>query len=97
MEIKLKTDDCKFGEKLYKFRVRAAIEFAIPMEVVAHDAREAELVADHFCKAMGGERWQALADHVHMKFEATGVPGWFTVVGREEAPQKKARRCRHGA
>jgi hypothetical protein len=69
--IKLKTDDCKPGEQLHKFRVRAAVEFAVPMEVVAHDAREAELIAENFCEEMRGERWQTLAAHVHKKFEAT--------------------------
>lgn len=69
--IKLKTDDCKPGEQLHKFRVRAAAEFAVPMEVVAHDAREAELIAENFCEEMRGEHWHALAKHVHKKFEAT--------------------------
>lgn len=78
-DIKLKTDDYKFGDRLHKFRVRAAVEFAVPMEVVAHDAREAEIVAENFCEAMSGERWQALAKHVHKKFEATGVAMFFRV------------------
>lgn len=67
--IKLKSDDCHYGDKLHKFKVRAAKEYSFTVEVEAHHVAEAKLIAENFCEAMGGDRWAALAENSHMTFE----------------------------
>lgn len=67
--IQLKTDDRHFGDRLKRFRVRASVELSFSMEVAAHHEMEAKLVAEHFCEAMGGQRWMDLAENKHMTFE----------------------------
>ena len=70
----IKTDDRKYGDRLRTFRVRASVEFSFGLEVDAHDVREAELVTENFCEAMGGSRWQELAEHVHKSVEVERQP-----------------------
>ena len=71
--IKLKSDDCHHGDVLGRFRVRAAKEYSFTMEIEAHDAAEAKVIAENFCEAMGGARWNALAENAHMTFEGESL------------------------
>lgn len=66
----LRTDDVRYGDKLRKFRVRMAREQSFTANVEAHNAAEAEIVAENFCEAMGSARWDAFSEHVHKTFEA---------------------------
>ena len=84
-DIKLKTDDRHFGDRLKKFRVRASVEFSFSMEVKAHHEREAKLVAEYFCEAMGGGKWQELAENVHKTFESEPL-------GKEKDNVRKPKR-----
>jgi L-asparaginase/Glu-tRNA(Gln) amidotransferase subunit D len=52
-----------------------AREQAFTASVEAHNAVEAEDVAENFCEAMGSERWDALSEHVHKTFEAEPAGG----------------------
>lgn len=71
--IKLKSDDRHYGDVLGRFRVRVAKEYSFTMEVEAHDGAEARDIAENFCEAMGGARWNALAENAHMTFEGEQI------------------------
>lgn len=73
-DIKLKSDDCHFGDILSKFRVRASAELAFYLEVEAHDAKEAQLLAENYCEKISPERWFELSEHVHKTLEGDEVP-----------------------
>lgn len=71
---KLKTDERPRGE-LQTFKVRCSLETAFYAIVEAHDADEAELVAENWCRKSDEERedglfWPSEASHMHSKFEA---------------------------
>jgi len=84
-DIKLKTDDRHFGDRLETFRVRAAVEFAFSLEVEAHDEREARLVAENFCEPLSGSLWQEFAENKHMTFESEPL-------GKEKENVRKPKR-----
>ena len=71
---KLKTDERPRGE-LQTFKVRCSMETAFYAFVEAHNADEAELVAENWClesdeKRDDGLFWESEATHKHSKFEA---------------------------
>lgn len=74
-QLSLRTDDVHYGDRLHRFRVRMAREQSFTANIEAHDAAEAEIVAENFCEAMGSERWDALSEHVHKTFEAEPAGG----------------------
>ena len=83
--IKIKSDDVRYGDRLKPFRVRASVELSFSMSVEAHDAAEARIVAENFCEAMGGEKWQELAENVHKTFESEPL-------GKEKENVRKPKR-----
>ena len=71
---RLKTDERPRGE-LQTFKVRCSQETAFYAFVEAHDAAEAELVAENWCKESGAKRddglfWKSEATYRHSTFEA---------------------------
>lgn len=71
---KLKTDERPRGE-LHTFKVRCSLEMAFYAFVEAHNADEAELVAENWCRESDEKRddglfWESEATHKHSKFEA---------------------------
>lgn len=74
--LSLKTDDVHCGDKLRKFRVRVAREQSFTVNVAAHDAAEAELVAENFCARICPDRWDELTENVHKTFEAEPKGSW---------------------
>lgn len=83
--IEIKSDDVHYGDRLKPFRVRASVEFSFSMSVEAHDAAEARIVAENFCEAMGGGKWQELAENVHKTFESEPL-------GKEKENVRKPKR-----
>lgn len=72
---KLKTDDVHYGDKLQTFKVRCSLETAFYAFVDAHDAKEAEIVAENWCLKSDERRgdglfWESEATHKHSTFEA---------------------------
>lgn len=71
---KLKTDE-RPRHKLQTFKVRCSLETAFYAFVEAHDAEEAETVAENWCRESDAERddclfWDSEATHRRMTFEA---------------------------
>ena len=71
---KLKTDERPRGE-LQTFKVRCSMETAFYAFVEAHNADEAELVAENWCRESGAKRddglfWESEATYRHSTFEA---------------------------
>lgn len=71
---KLKTDERPRGE-LHTFKVRCSMEAAFYAFVEAHNADEAELVAENWCRESDEKRddglfWESEATYKHSKFEA---------------------------
>lgn len=71
---KLKTDERPRG-KLQTFKVRCSMEAAFYAFVEAHNADEAELVAENWCRESDEKRddglfWESEATYKHSKFEA---------------------------
>lgn len=71
---KLKTDEVPRHE-LQTFKVRCSQEAAFYAFVEAHDADEAELVAENWCREFDeemsdGEFWDSQATWKHLMFEA---------------------------
>lgn len=71
---KLKTDERPRGE-LQTFKVRCSLETAFYAFVEAHDADEAELVAENWCREsdeeyLDGQFWDSEATYKHSTFEA---------------------------
>lgn len=74
---KLKTDERPRGE-LQTFKVRCSLETAFYAFVEAHDADEAEIVAENWCKKNEAEPdgflfWGSEATYKHSTFEAEEV------------------------
>lgn len=72
---KLKTDDMKYGDDLQTFKVRCSLETAFYAFVEAHDADEAEIVAENWCREreeeyLDGQFWESEATYKHSTFEA---------------------------
>lgn len=72
---KLKTDDVHYGDKLKTFKVRCSRETAFYALVEAHDAKEAEFVAENWCRENeadpdGFPLWGSEAAYKHTTFEA---------------------------
>lgn len=72
---KLKTDDVHYGDRLQTFNVRCALETAFYVLVKAHNAEEAEVVAETWCYAQdkeqpNGQFWGSETAHKHTTFEA---------------------------
>ena len=72
---KLKTDDVRYGGELQTFKVRCSLETAFYAFVEAHDADEAELIAENWCRESDAKRddglfWDSEATHKHSEFEA---------------------------
>ena len=70
----LKTDERPRGE-LQTFKVRCSLETAFYAFVEAHDADEAELVAENWCRESDAKRgdglfWDSEATYKHSTFEA---------------------------
>lgn len=70
----LKTDE-RPRHELQTFKVRCSLETAFYAFVEAHDADEAELVAENWCResdAMRGDGlfWDSEATHRYLNFEA---------------------------
>ena len=70
----LKTDERPRGE-LQTFKVRCSLETAFYAFVKAHNADEAELVAENWCRESGAKRndglfWDSEATYRHSTFEA---------------------------
>lgn len=71
---KLKTEE-RPRHKLQTFKVRCSLEAAFYAFVEAHDADEAEIVAENWCRESDAKRddglfWPSEASHMHSKFEA---------------------------
>ena len=71
---KLKTDE-RPRHELQTFKVRCSLETAFYAFVEAHDAAEAELVAENWCRESGAKRddglfWESEATYRHSTFEA---------------------------
>lgn len=71
---KLKTDE-RPRHELQTFKVRCSLETAFYAFVEAHDAKEAEVVAENWCqetdrKAPDGMFWDLQATYKHSTFEA---------------------------
>ena len=71
---RLKTDERPRG-KLQTFKVRCSMETAFYAFVEAHNADEAELVAENWCRESDAKRddglfWESEASYVHSRFEA---------------------------
>ena len=71
---KLKTDERPRGE-LQTFKVRCSLETAFYAFVEAHDAKEAEIVAENGCRESDAKRddglfWDSQATYKHSTFEA---------------------------
>lgn len=71
---KLKTEE-RPRHKLQTFKVRCSLETAFYAFVEAHDADEAEIVAENWCRESDAKRddglfWPSEASHMHSKFEA---------------------------
>ena len=71
---KLKTDE-RPRHELQTFKVRCSQEAAFYMLVEAHDAKEAEIVAENWCKENeadpdGNPLWDSEATYKHTTFEA---------------------------
>ena len=71
---RLKTDERPRG-KLQPFKVRCSMETAFYAFVEAHNADEAELVAENGCRESGEKRddglfWESEATYKHSTFEA---------------------------
>ena len=71
---KLKTDERPRGE-LHTFKVRCSLETAFYAFVEAHNADEAELVAENWCRESDEKRddglfWESEATYKHSTFEA---------------------------
>lgn len=74
---RLKTDE-RPRHELQTFKVRCSLETAFYVSVEAHDADEAELVAENWCRESdarrdGGLFWDSEATHRHSRFEAEGT------------------------
>ena len=72
---KLKTDDVRCGDELQTFKVRCSLETAFYAFVKAHNADEAELVAENWCRGSDakfgdGLFWDSEATYKHSTFEA---------------------------
>lgn len=72
---KLKTDDVHYGDGLQTFKVRCSLEMAFYAFVEAHDADEAEVVAEGWCRESDAKRddglfWDSEATYKHSTFEA---------------------------
>ena len=72
---KLKTDDVHYGDKLQTFKVRCSLETVFYAFVDAHDAKEAEIVAENWCLESDERRgdglfWESEATYKHLAFEA---------------------------
>ena len=72
---KLKTDDVHHGDELQTFKVRCSLETAFYAFVEAHDADEAEIVAEDWCRENEAEPdgflfWDSEATYKHATFEA---------------------------
>lgn len=73
--LKLKTDDVRYGDRLQTFKVRCSREIAFYVFVEAHDAKEAEFVAENWCKENEAEPdgflfWGSEGAYKHSTFEA---------------------------
>ena len=71
---RLKTDERPRG-KLQTFKGRCSMETAFYAFVEAHNADEAELVAENWCRESGEKRddglfWESEATYKHSTFEA---------------------------
>lgn len=71
---KLKTDE-RPRHDLQTFKVRCSLETAFYAFVEAHDAAEAEIVAENWCrereeKYLDGQFWDSEATYKHVTFEA---------------------------
>ena len=71
---KLKTEE-RPRHELQTFKVRCSLETAFYAFVEAHDADEAELVAENWCRKSDAERddglfWDSEATHKYSRFEA---------------------------
>ena len=71
---RLKTDERPRGE-LQTFKVRCSMETAFYAFVEAHNADEAELVAENWCRESDAKRgdglfWESEAAYRHSTFEA---------------------------
>ena len=71
---KLKTDE-RPRHELQTFKVRCSQETAFYAFVEAHDAAEAEIVAENWCRESGAKRddglfWESEATYRHSTFEA---------------------------
>lgn len=71
---RLKTEERPRGE-LQTFKVRCSQETAFYAFVEAHDADEAEIVAENWCRESDAKRddglfWDSEASYKHSKFEA---------------------------
>lgn len=71
----LKTDDVHYGDKLQTFKVRCSLETVFYAFVDAHDAKEAEIVAENWCLESDERRgdglfWESEATYKHSTFEA---------------------------
>lgn len=74
---KLRTQE-RPRHELQTFKVRCSMETAFYAFVEAHNAMEAEVVAENWCRKSDKERddglfWDAEATHKHLKFEAEGA------------------------
>ena len=70
---RLKTDERPRGE-LQTFKVRCSLETAFYAFVEAHDAAEAEIVAENWCRESDAKRddglfWESEATYRHSTFE----------------------------
>lgn len=71
---RLKTDE-RPRHELQTFKVRCSLETAFYAFVKAHDAKEAEIVAENWCRKSDKERddglfWDSEATYKHSTFEA---------------------------
>lgn len=69
---RLKTDE-RPRHELQTFKVRCSQETAFYAFIEAHDAKEAEIVAENWCRETDGrtpEFWDSQATYKHLTFEA---------------------------
>lgn len=71
---KLKTQE-RPRHELQTFKVRCSLEMAFYAFIEAHNAEEAEIVAENWCRESDKERddglfWDSEATHKHSTFEA---------------------------
>lgn len=71
---RLKTDE-RPRHELQTFKVRCSLETAFYAFVDAHDAKEAEIVAENWCRETDGKMpdgmfWDSQATYKHLTFEA---------------------------